>query len=629
MAKIREQQSADAAANSQTAYSLSAGDTFNGVFEDKQDNDWVRVELVEGKTYRIHLAGAGDNSGADTILRVFNSAGEQVAVNDDSDFAAGQLDSRIDFTPDSSGVYYLSAGLYLGNPAQDHAGEYTLTLVDPEAGDTGGHIDDGVDIGGGDGNDELRGGAGHDILRGGPGNDSLYGLGGQDFLLGNLGDDTLEGGDDDDLLLGDDAGPLQRIFFQLFPDGMPVGSADSLSIGRRSGLDAPDAAASDPGTDAAEDASEPGSIDEGLVGGVDQVDDTLLPPLLPDLTRADVLAYLNDRLHAGNDILRGGAGNDWLEGGAGNDMLFGGDDDDLLFGDSSSAAGFGAPFLFVVDDALSLDSALAMSDGREGESTLDNLLLMLIIDELTGGDDTLEGGPGNDTLLGGTGNDILSGGTGADLLDGGDGHDDLDGGPGDDYLHGGGGADRLAGGSGADWLEGGAGSDVLEGGDGDDILIGDNFPVFLLYEPVYSEPVPADLNEQGMADDPGEIELISYLPFGGDDTLSGGAGSDLLDGGYGNDELSGGPGADVFVFAHDSGYDVVTDFRIDEDSIDLSAFDGIDTIDDLNLQQQGDDLVIDLFAHGGGEITLQDVNQADLVDTHFIFFIDPEPVAAA
>ena len=592
MAHVRENPSTDATANAQTAYSLSAGDTFNGVFEDKQDNDWLRVELVEGKTYEIHLAGAGDNSGADTILRVFNSAGEQVAVNDDSDFATGQLDSRIDFTPDSSGVYYLSAGLYLGNPAQDHAGEYTLTLVDPEAGDTGGHFDDGVDIGGGDGNDELRGGAGHDILRGGGGNDSLHGLGGQDFLIGNRGDDTLEGGDDDDLLLGDDANPLQRIFFQLFPGEMPIGEA--------------------------------GTGNQGVIDDGDRVDNTL-PPLLPDLTRADVLAYLNDRLHAGNDVLRGGAGNDWLEGGAGNDMLFGGDDDDLLFGDSSSTAGFGAPFLFVVDDGMNLDSALAMSDSGEGESTLDNLLLMLIIDELTGGDDTLEGGPGNDTLVGGIGNDILSGGTGADLLDGGDGHDELTGGPGDDYLHGGGGADGLDGGSGADWLEGGAGSDALEGGDGDDILIGDNFPAFLIYE----EPVPAALNEQSMSDDPGEIELISYLPSGGDDTLSGGAGNDLLDGGYGNDELSGGPGADVFVFAYDSGYDVITDFRIDEDSIDLSAFDGIDTIDDLNLQQQGDDLVIDLLAHGGGEITLQDVNQADLTDTHLIFFIDPEPVAAA
>ena len=137
MAELRENPSTDAAANAQTTYSLAVGDTFKGVFDGEQDNDWVRVELVEGKTYEIHLAGAGDNSGADTILRVFNSAGAQVAVNDDSDFAAGQLDSRLSFIPDSSGVYYLSAGLYLGNPAQDHTGAYTLTLVDPEAGDTG------------------------------------------------------------------------------------------------------------------------------------------------------------------------------------------------------------------------------------------------------------------------------------------------------------------------------------------------------------------------------------------------------------------------------------------------------------------------------------------------------------
>ena len=622
MANVRENASTDATANAQTVYSLSAGDTFNGRFDDKQDNDWVRAELFEGKTYEIHLAGAGDNSGADTILRVFNSAGEQVAVNDDSDFAAGQLDSRINFTPDISGFYYLSAGLYLGNPAQDHAGAYTLTLVDPEAGDTGRHIGDGVDIVGSDGNDDLRGGAGHDNLRGGLGNDNLHGLGGQDFLTGNLGDDTLQGGDDDDLLLGDDVNPLQRIFFQLFRDGMPLGEDGSGGTVRRTGPDEPGAAGTDPGPDAAADAGEPGSTDQGVIDGVDRVDETMLPLLLPDLTRADVLAYLNDRLQGGNDVLYGGPGNDWLEGGAGNDMLFGGDDDDLLVGDSSSTGGFGAPLLSGISNDTSLDSALAMSNSREGESTLDNLLLTLIIDELTGGDDTLDGGPGHDILTGGIGNDILIGGTGDDLLDGGDGHDDLDGGPGDDYLHGGAGIDRLDGGTGDDWLEGGAGSDALEGGDGNDILIGDNFPVFLLYEPAYGEPVPSD-------DDPNEASVTFFLVSGGDDTLSGGAGDDMLDGGYGNDELSGGLGADVFVFAHDSGQDVVTDFRIDEDSIDLSALDGIGALDDLTLQQQGDDLVIDLLAHGGGEITLQDVNEADLSDTHFIFHIDPEPAAAA
>ena len=631
MATMRENPSADAAANAQTTYSLAVGDTFNGVFDDKQDKDWIRVELVEGKTYEIHLAGAGNNSGADTILRVFNSSGEQVAVNDDSDVAAGQLDSRLSFTPDSSGVYYLSAGLYLGNPAQDHAGAYTLTLVDPEAGDTGRRTDEGVDLGGSDGNDDLRGGAGDDTLRGGAGNDNLQGLGGQDVLIGNRGDDTLEGGDDDDLLLGDDVNPLQRIFFELFPDGMTVEEIDTWGIDRGSDPDDPNTEVSDLGTDAAEDAGESGSLDRGVIDDIDRVDEFLLSLLLPDLTRADVLAYLDDQLHAGNDVLRGGPGNDWLEGGAGNDELYGGDDDDLLVGDTSSTAGFGAPFPFVLDDGMSLDSAPAMSDNSEGERALDNLVLMLIIDELTGGDDLLDGGPGNDILIGGIGNDTLIGGTGTDWLDGGEGHDELDGGPGDDYLHGGAGNDWLAGGSGSDWLEGGAGSDALEGGDGNDILIGDyNFLTHLLFEEaVGDEPVAADMDEQSMADDSGEIAVASYLVPEGDDTLYGGAGDDLLDGGYGNDELSGGPGADIFVFAYDSGHDIITDFQIDEDRIDLSSLAGIDSMDDLNLRQEGDNLVIDLLAHGGGEITLEDVNQADLVDTHFIFFIDPEPVTAA
>ncbi len=629
MTRVRENQSADAAANAQTTYSLSVGGTFNGVFDGKQDNDWVRVELVEGKTYRIHLAGAGDNRGADTILKVFNSAGEQVAVNDDSDFIAGELDSRLSFTPDSSGVYYLSAGLYLGNPAQDHAGAYTLTLIDPEAGDAGRPVDEGVDLSGGAGSDDLRGGAGNDNLRGGPGNDSLHGLGGQDFLTGNAGDDTLEGGDDDDLLLGDDANPLQQFFFQLFPGGMSVDDADSLGNDRGADLDVFDAAGSDSVPDTDVISSEPGSGSQGVIDDIGGGVDTLLSMLFPDLTRADVLAYLSDRLQGGDDVLRGGAGNDWLEGGAGNDMLFGGDDDDLLVGDTSSTAGLGAPLLIGLNDGMSLDAALALSGSREGESALDNLLLMVIIDELTGGDDTLEGGPGDDILTGGTGNDKLGGGTGADLLDGGDGRDELAGGPGDDYLHGGSGADRLDGGSGADWLEGGAGSDALEGGDGNDVLVGDAYLVPRLIEPVDGRSIVVTNDGYDTDDALYASSPIPFLVSGGNDILSGGAGDDLLVGDYGNDELSGGQGADVFVFAHDGGHDVVTDFQIDEDRIDLSALGGIDALDDLDLEQRGDDLVIDLLSHGGGEVTLQDVNQTDLIDTHFIFHINPEPAEVA
>ena len=586
MAYVEEKQSMDAAASSQTQYNLFVGDSFKGIFSDNLDKDWVRVELVAGKTYQISLSGAGSNSGADTILTVFNSVGEQVAANDDADFAAGQLNSKLRFSPEASGVYYLSAGVYAGNPTQDHSGDYTLTLVDTEADSAGGRADD-VKQEGGAGNDVLRGGAGDDVLRGGAGNDNLYGLGGQDFLTGDSGDDLLEGGDDADLMLGDGASAFFARALVADDDGPDSGSSGGSS-------------------------------------------------------RADMLAFLNDQLHAGNDRLNGGAGDDWLEGGPGDDELSGGDDDDLLIGDTLLMTLFAALPVVVLNDDLvgAADFTSPANSGDDG--AIDNLLLMLLIGRLTAGDDTLDGGPGDDYLDGGFGNDRLVGGTGVDYLEGGDGDDELDAGSGDDYLRGGPGADRLDGGSGDDWLEGSDGDDVLDGGDGNDLLTGDDFPFFLLFElergsadadgPVVYDPcagadaVGAIMGVGDDADgpiagyDPYVSSLTSVLAAWGDDTLSGGPG---------DDRLSGGPGADVFIFAPAGGYDVVTDFRAGEDKIDLSAFAGIDSTDGLALQQQGDDLIIDLAAHGGGEITLQGFNETDLADAHFIFSAGDDPMAIA
>lgn len=60
----------------------------------------------------------------------------------------------------------------------------------------------------------------------------------------------------------------------------------------------------------------------------------------------------------------------------------------------------------------------------------------------------------------------------------------------------------------------------------------------------------------------------------GADVLSGGAGGDTLSGGEGSDTLTGGGGADVFVFdtpLGSSNIDVITDFTVGEDSLDLAA----------------------------------------------------------
>lgn len=171
------------------------------------------------------------------------------------------------------------------------------------------------------------------------------------------------------------------------------------------------------------------------------------------------------------------------------------------------------------------------------------------------GDDSLRGGFGNDSLVGGLGDDQLIGGFGDDLLLGGAGEDSLRGGFGDDLLDGGEDGDRLIGGFGDDELIGGGGDDTLRGGFGDDVLSGGEGD---------------DSLRGGFGDD-------ALTGGNGDDDLSGGFGDDVLTGGLGQDQLRGGFGHDRFVFnsadesADDaSGLDVIHDFRVNDDTLELS-----------------------------------------------------------
>jgi Ca2+-binding RTX toxin-like protein len=156
------------------------------------------------------------------------------------------------------------------------------------------------------------------------------------------------------------------------------------------------------------------------------------------------------------------------------------------------------------------------------------------------GGGTLNGTVEADTLNGRGGADVLNGLGGDDVLKGNAGNDKLDGGLGNDRLDGGDGNDVLVGGSGHDTLIGGIGDDTLWGDDGNDALHGGS----------------------------------------GNDVLDGGAGDDVLSGDVGTDRLTGGAGADVFQFgatAHSTvsatSRDIITDFQIGLDKIDLSGID--------------------------------------------------------
>ena len=70
--------------------------------------------------------------------------------------------------------------------------------------------------------------------------------------------------------------------------------------------------------------------------------------------------------------------------------------------------------------------------------------------------------------------------------------------------------------------------------------------------------------------------------YRGNDRLSGREGDDILIGGEGNDILIGGNGRDLFVLSHDDGIDVIKDFTINQDLIQLS---GNLKFDDLTIVQ--------------------------------------------
>lgn len=162
--------------------------------------------------------------------------------------------------------------------------------------------------------------------------------------------------------------------------------------------------------------------------------------------------------------------------------------------------------------------------------------------------------------MGGLGGDTLSGGTGDDKLMLGTGNDDGSGGEGCDYLNGGLGNDALAGGAGADKLVGGDGADTLSGGTGNDHLWGGNW---------------------------------------------------WKDG-----------DADTFVTQAGGGQDMIHDFEVDHDVIDLSSY-GIEYADLLShIQNQGWATVIDLSALTGGEtgdrLILKAVDPSDLDESNFL-----------
>lgn len=253
-----------------------------------------------------------------------------------------------------------------------------------------------------------------------------------------------------------------------------------------------------------------------------------------------------------------------------------------------------------------------------------------------GGDDNISGhnirflygDDGNDTLYaggwvyGGAGNDVIRsdtyayGGLGDDTVvavksaygDSGNDHvtslDSAFGDDGDDFV------------SGDLYAEGGNGNDHVQslhgqadGGAGDDTVIG------------YDAAIGGEGNDIVSVTSIGSgNELYGN---GGNDRLYGGPGDDLLVGGAGKDYLTGGAGNDVFRFDRgdlglsQSTRDVIKDFQVGQDKIDLSAYAGASikivdgsVYDRVEIDVDGNhkiDYLIEVHVSGAGALTTADI----------------------
>jgi Ca2+-binding RTX toxin-like protein len=150
---------------------------------------------------------------------------------------------------------------------------------------------------------------------------------------------------------------------------------------------------------------------------------------------------------------------------------------------------------------------------------------------------------------GGNESDVLVGCGDCETIHGWDGRDFLFGMAGDDLLYGDRQRDSLYGGVGCDQLYGGEGCDRLFGMDGNDRIFGDT---------------QADLLRGGSGDD--------VLRGGqGGDRIMGGTGDDRLDGGAGRNMLCGGEGRDQFICSEIRSMNLIRDFSVIEDVLNLSG----------------------------------------------------------
>ena len=547
-------------------------------------------DSIDGGADEDAVSGGGGNDtiegGSGNDLLVGGAGGDLLYGGDDDDEILPGADADTVFGgPGEDTLSYVNSGTPV-----------TVDLSDGtnNAGDAAGDQISEVEniIGSATASNTLTGDNAANTLDGGVANDSLSGGGGNDRLEGNGGADTLDGGPGDDIIVVDSADDVTD---QAAGEGYDrvlatasVTLGDNVEAGNLLGTD-----------ELSMTAASTGSWINGNAGN-----NTLLG------------LGGNDRLdgNAGDDLIDGAGGNDLLEGGLGVDTFVLSDGTDIILDfddgiDLIDLTGFGLLFSDLAATQSGANVALGHGTGTLiiNSINLADLSAADFIEPATSTPPIVTGTQGNDTLFqpagpveiqGLGGNDLLGAFSGAATLVGGDGNDQyyvydvntvitelaaegtdlarsqVDLTLADNIENGavlGVGDVDLTGNSLNNFLTGSVGSNVLSGGAGNDRLLG----------------------------------------LSGADTLEGGTGNDILQGGTADGAV------DRFVFNSGDGSDLITDFEL-----------GVDLIDLTSTGLQFADLTITgatnaLIDTGTDLITVNDVTAAQLTSDQFEFGIAP------
>lgn len=110
----------DPAGNDRTTRArIAIGQSLSGGLDYQHDVDWYRVRLAAGESYRFIANSPDGDRNFDTMVVLHNSAGEELAVDDDG---GPGLNSYLEFNAPESGDYFVEVRGF----AEDAVGDYTL-----------------------------------------------------------------------------------------------------------------------------------------------------------------------------------------------------------------------------------------------------------------------------------------------------------------------------------------------------------------------------------------------------------------------------------------------------------------------------------------------------------------------